>query len=321
MTDLHPPGFPKTAAPYGGMTYPMPELVHGSEDAIDLVALARVLGREWRLIVGLVSVFALLAGGLAFIMTPTYRAEVLLAPVAPPKSDALAAIGPLGDIASLVENFVGGPKDRSAESIATLRSRSLTFDFIREQELKPVLFAERWDASTRTWRRDAPSDLEAYELFDRAIRAVKLDRRTGLVTLSIEWRDPVSAARWANLLVQGVNARRRNEAVHEAQKSIEYLQRQLGRTSSVEVRQAVYRLVEMQAKTIAIAQSREEYAFRVIDKAIPPERHVHPRPLLMIAVAVLAGLAFSVLAVLVKHAVRRYRQAQTQRAAMGQGIA
>lgn len=311
MTDLRAPDLPKGLAPYKP-GYSVPELAGHQDDAVDLVALVRLFAREWRLVVGTVAAFVLLAALLAFALTPIYRAEVLLAPVAPPKSEVLAAIGPLGDIASLVENLVGGPRDRTAESIAILRSRSLALDFIREQELKPVLFADRWDAAARAWRDDStpPSDLDAYDVFDRNVRAVRLDRRTGLVTLSIEWRDPVTAARWANALVERVNARRRADAVREAQKSIEYLQGQLGRTSSLEVRQALYRLIEAQAKTIAIAQTREEYAFRVIDKAIPPERHAHPRPLLMIAVAVLAGLAVAVLAVLVRQAVRSARERQ-----------
>lgn len=312
MTDLRPPDFPKEVAPYG-RAYPVPELGYAPDEAVDLVALAQLFAREWRLVAGFVAAFAALAGIAAYTMTPTYRAEALLVPVAPPKSETLAAIGPLGDLASLVESVVGGPRDRTTESIATLRSRSLALDFIKEQELKPQLFPDRWDVAQKSWRSDVPppSDLDAYELFDRQIRAVKFDRRTGLVTLSIEWHDPVAAARWTNRLVEHVNARRRSDAVQEAQKSIAYVQRQLGRTSSLEVRQALYRLIEVQTKTIAVAQAREEYAFRVIDKALPPEQRTRPRRLLMIAVAGMAGLALAVLAVLVKQAVRSSRHRVT----------
>lgn len=309
MTDLRPPDLRKEVAPYG-RAYPVSELGYVPDESVDLVALARLFVGEWRLITGIVTALAALAVLAAFTITPTYRADALLVPVAPPKSEALAAIGPLGDLASLVENVVGGPRDRTSESIATLRSRSLALDFIREQNLKPLLFPDRWDAVRNAWRSDVPppSDLDAYRLFDRQIRAVKSDRRTGLVTLSMEWHDPVAAARWANRLVEHVNARRRSDAVQEAQKSIEYIQRQLGRTSSLEVRQALYRLVEVQTKTIAVAQAREEYAFRVIDKALPPEQRARPRRLLMIVVSVLAGLTLAVFSVLVKQAVRRSRQ-------------
>lgn len=310
MTDLRPPDLQQVVAPYkagDGVS----GLDVSREDTVDLIAVARLFVREWPLIVGIVAMLALAAGGVAVTTTPTYRAEVLLAPVSPPRGETLAALGPLGDIANLVEQVVGTSRDRTSESIATLRSRSLALDFIGKHELKRLLFADRWDASAGAWRSDvpAPSDLEAYDLFDRTIRGVKLDRRTGLVTLSIDWRDPAQAARWANELVREVNARRRSEAVEEAQKSIEYLQRQVARTSSLDVRQAIFRLIEVQTKTIAVARAREEYAFRVIDEALAPERPVHPRPLLLIAIAVLAGLALAAFIVLVKHALRRSRRA------------
>lgn len=311
MTDLRPPELPKEVAPYG-RAYPVSELGYAPDESADLVALVKLLVGEWRLIACFVTVSVALAAMVAYTMAPTYRAEVLLAPVAPPKSEAFAAIGPLGDLASLFETVVGGPRDRTSESIAALRSRSLALDFIKEQELKPLLFPDRWDSAQKSWRSDVrpPSDLDAYELFDRHIRTVKLDRRTGLVTLSIDWHDPVAAARWANRLVEHVNARRRSDAVQEAQKSIVYIQRQLGRTSSLEVRQALYRLIEVQTKTSAVAQAREEYAFRVIDEAIPPERRIRPRRLLMLQVAALAGLTMAVLGVLLKQAVRRFTRAR-----------
>jgi uncharacterized protein involved in exopolysaccharide biosynthesis len=308
MTDLRAPDLPKEGDRYG-RPYAVEGLGCSGDENLDLVGVVQLLGREWRLITLLVTACALVAATAAYTMAPTYRAEALLAPVTPPKGETLAALGPLGDIASLVENVIGGPKDRTMESVAVLRSRSLALDFIREQKLKPLLFADRWDPVKSGWLTDSPppSDMDAYELFHHQVRSVKSDRRTGLVTLSIEWTDPTVAARWANTLVRMVNARRRNDAVQEAQKSIEFLQRQLSRTSSLEVQQALYRLIEVQTKTIAVAQARDEYAFRVIDEALPPEQRAWPRRLLMIAVASMAGLVLSMFVVLVRHAVRSAR--------------
>src|SRR5581483_8751601 len=95
----------------------------------------------------------------AFTATPVYRAEVLLAPVSSSKGDGIASLfGQLGDLASLVETYVGSGKDRTAESIATLKSRALAIAFINERNLKPVLFPDRWDPVDQRWRgpRGAP---------------------------------------------------------------------------------------------------------------------------------------------------------------------
>src|SRR5204863_5594 len=149
----------------------------------------------------------------------------------------------------------------------------------------------QWDNAQQRWRDGTkpPSDIEAYRIFDGQVRVVTLDRRTGLVSLTVEWSDPAAAAAWANRLVTMVNDRRRAEAISEAQGSIKYLREQLMRNSAVEVQQAIYRLIEAQTKTIALANAREEYAFRVIDPAVVPERPVRPKRLNMVVSGAVVG--------------------------------
>lgn len=311
MTDLPPP---QARTPAAGA--PLPEYVppyfrFPDEPTIDLAEYARALWRERRLIGAVVSVAALLALVGAFATQPVYRAEALLSPVQQSKGDGIASLmGQLGDLAALVETYVGSGKDRTAESIATLKSRSLTTQFIQQHNLKPVLFSERWDADAKAWRAGArvPSDYEAAEQFDKGIRHVQLDRRTGMVVLAVEWKDPVVAAQWANALVQAVNTRRRNESISEARTSIEYLQRQLAKNNTIEIQQAIYRLIEAQTKTMTVASTREEYAFRVIDPAVAPEIRIRPKRTVMVLVGIFAGLIIAVGVALTRHAFSRHRR-------------
>lgn len=309
MTDLPPL---HARAPAAGT--PMPEYlppyfrIVDTSDDIDVLEYVRVLWRERRLIAGIVAGIVTLALTWALLMPPVYRAEVVLTPVQQGKGEGLSSLmGQLGDLAALVETYVGAPKDRTAESIATLKSRVLTRHFIQQHDLKPVLFADRWDANAKTWRANArvPTDGEAVEQFDRHVRDVHLDRRTGLVVLGVEWTDPRLAAQWANALVQEVNARRREEAISEARTSIDYMQRQLHKTSAIEIQRALYRLIEAQTKTMTVASTREEYAFRVLDPAVAPERHVRPKRTLMVALGALVGLVLAVVVVLVRHGLAR----------------
>ena len=308
MTDL-PPLQARTPAASG----PLPEYVPpyfrlADEPAIDIVQYARQLWRARRLIAGITLAAGLLAAIWALTMPPVYRAEAMLSPVQHGKGDGISGLlGQLGGLAALVETYVGSPKDRTAESIATLKSRILTREFIRERQLKPILFAERWDVQAKTWRIGArvPTDAEAVEHFDRDIRKVNLDRRTGLVLLTVEWTDPALAAQWANMLVQEVNNRRRNEAINEARTSIEYLQRQLTKNNAIEIQQALYRLIEAQTKTVAVASTQEEYAFRVVDPAVAPEQRIRPKRTLMVLVALFLGLVVAIVVVLIRNAFAR----------------
>ena len=53
------------------------------------------------------------------------------------------------------------------------------------------------------------------------------DKKTGLLTLSVIWTDADTSAEWANLLVKRVNDRLRGQALAEAGRNIEYLQREM----------------------------------------------------------------------------------------------
>lgn len=283
-------------------------MLYPGTDSVNLLECVRLFYRERRLIaviVGTVIAVSILA---ALVITPVYRAEVLLAPAPQEGNEGPSPLmSQLGGIAALVGGSISNPKDRTAESIATLRSRSLASDFIHEQNLKPVLFAAKWDAGQQRWRDpdDVPTDFQAYDVFDKQVRTVNVDRRTGLVSVLIEWTDPVLAAAWANRLVTAVNRRRRDEAIHEAQQSIKYLEQQLPRTSSVEIQQSISRLIETQMKTIALANAREEYAFRVIDPAVAPERRVRPKRLLIVALGVVFGLLLAIGTVFVRRILAR----------------
>jgi uncharacterized protein involved in exopolysaccharide biosynthesis len=293
-----------------GAPYPL----YPGDDSITLLDCARLFYRERGLIaivvasVGAISVLA------AWFMTPIYRSEVLLVPVSQDTADNSSTLASqLGGIAALVGGSIINPKDRSAESIATLRSRSLVTDFIRAQNLKPELFSAKWDKERKSWRdpQNVPTDLDAYAVFDGQIRTVNIDRRSGLVSLRVEWTDRRLAATWANGLVTAVNERRRQETIREAQQTIKYLQLELGRTNSIEVQQALYRLIESNSKTIAVANAREDYAFRVIDPAVPAESSVRPRRTLIVAVGLVLGLLLAITIVLARKAWERLAAAPT----------
>jgi len=231
---------------------------------------------------------------IAFLLPPVYRAEALLAPVSQDKSEGLSAMAnQFGDLAALAGVNLGTNKDKTAESIAALKSRSLSVAFIEKENLKPILFPRKWSAENKKWKDqdDVPTDWEAFEIFDKDIRSVSVDRKSGLVTLVIEWKDPALAAKWATSLVKQVNNRLRTEAIEEAERSIAYLEKQLGSTSSVEIQQAIYRIIETQTKKKMIASTREEYAFTVIDPAVSPEERARPKRLLIRLAGIIIGVS------------------------------
>jgi len=295
------------------------------DDEIDLIEYWRILMRYKWLILLLVAVGAGGGGGAAVNTKPSYRAEVSLAPVGEEKGSSLSALaGEFGGLAALAGiNLFGGGSGgglgRTEAAIATLKSRVFTGAFIKDENLMPVLFADRWNPATKTWQvgegKTPPTESDAFEFFDKSVRAINPDKKTGLIVLSIEWENPVLAAEWANKLVARINAHQKQSAITEAQKSIDYLNSQLRQTSVVEMQQAIFRLVEVQTKQIMLANVRDEFVFKIIDPAVVPEKNIKPKPSTLVPLGAVLGLVLGIFLAFLLSFIKRQRESHPVQAA------
>jgi uncharacterized protein involved in exopolysaccharide biosynthesis len=164
----------------------------------------------------------------------------------------------------------------------------------------PKLFPERWNAASGVWERGRePTSGEAFRRFDKKVRSMYQDRKTGAISISIELTDRQLSARWANALVAQLNEQLRERAVEDSRRSIGFLQSELARTQLVEVRQAISRLLESQFQTIMFANVRDQYALRIVDPAVVPDSmdRVRPQRGLFVVVAAFLGAVSAFLAV------------------------
>lgn len=272
------------------------------DKTIDLLDVLRFLFKHKWIISGITFLSTAIAAAIAINMTPIYRAEVLVAPATEEQArGGLSTIaGQFGGLASLAGIDLGGNSGTKSEAIATLKSRVFTEKFIRDENILPILFEDKWDDMNSRWfvtdPAAVPSMWDAYKLFN-GIRSISEDKKTGLITLAIEWKDPELAAHWANLLVRRINGMLRASAIDQAQKSIDYLKRELVKTSVVELQQGIYRLIEAQVNKIMLANVRDDYAFKLVDPAVVPQEKAKPKRGLIIGLGLLTGLIISTLSV------------------------
>jgi uncharacterized protein involved in exopolysaccharide biosynthesis len=270
-----------TNSPESRATERSTDVAASQQPALDLFSLVSIVLRRRTLVISCAIVGLALGILAAVLMTPTYRASVLVAPVEDAElPDGLASVaGQLGGLASIAG--IGPTSDSSVDqNLAILRSRDFAMSFVADLGLVPVLFADDWDPDTATWRADVepPTEGDVWEKMDEDVRQVSVDRGNGMVTVSIEWSDREIAAEWANLLVSRINARLRARAIDEATRSLEYLNRELEKTTNVGLRQAIYRMMEQQINKIMLANVRDEFAFTVLDPAVAPEADDFFRP-------------------------------------------
>jgi uncharacterized protein involved in exopolysaccharide biosynthesis len=280
---------------------------YNTSDGANMTArqMAIMLMRRWRVLVITPLVFGAVAAIIGFSMTPIYRSTALVIPSE--QNDRSGALGNVigqiggGGLAALAGlGLGGGSQSATNEAVAILQSHQFIQKFIESNKLMPKLYEEKWDAAANDWKKDiwkVPTIEKAYKLFTGEILDVYQDKKSNLVTISITWTDRKEAADWANQLLALVNERMRAAAIEDADKTLQYLQQELPAADTVEVRRAISSMMEAQLKTKAVASVRKEYAFRVIDPAIPSDPDLRLRPhkatyiLIALVMGFLAGIA------------------------------
>ncbi|MBV9344118.1 MAG: hypothetical protein JOZ03_03920 [Gammaproteobacteria bacterium] len=272
--------------------------------ARDVLSLEHQAAREprltdmlWRgrwLILACVLACGVLAAIYSLLAREWYAADVVVAPAGVKSAQALPsqlAGGGLGLLSGLAGLALGGP--HTAEPLGVLRSRGFARQFIEEQGLLHVLLADKWNARTGHWKesdpRKQPDVRDAIDYFTKNIMQVIEDKKTGLITVRVQWTDPAAAALWADKIVERINDQMRNRALAEAEGNVAFLQKELAETSVIEVKQAVAKLLENELQKVMAARGDRQYAFRVVDAAEVPKHRAWPRRRVVVAVGMLLG--------------------------------
>jgi uncharacterized protein involved in exopolysaccharide biosynthesis len=285
------------------------------EDEIDLLELIRTLLQEWKTIVGITIVCVGLAVAYALFSPEVFKAETLLAPATEEKSAASSALSQFGGLAAMAGISI--PSDSNVEQVvATLNSRKFLCTYINQNNLIPVLFEEVWDEASQSWlvqtQEDEPTEQKAIKYFKDNLLAVSEDKKSGLITLSISWKDPEVAAEWANDLVKQLNEQLREKAITDSQKRIGYLEQELAKTTLQDMRAVLYNLLESEKQKAMLANVNEDFALEVIDPAVAPETKEKPKRKLIVALGGVCGGFLGIFAVFFGQFLKKLKSPSAQ---------
>jgi uncharacterized protein involved in exopolysaccharide biosynthesis len=263
----------------------------------DLIEL--LLQQRWGVIAFVIGC-TVITGVVSFLIPKQYDAEIIISPVTLASEKSFGgtggALGSFSGLAALAGLSLGSDS-KKAESIATLQSQALTRRYIRENNLMPILYADKWDAATARWKpaspRKIPTLWKAVQYFKK-IRTISTDTKTGLVTMTIRWDDPELAAKWSNGLVKLTNDYEREKAIAESGRNITYLTQQAATTDVVGIKQAIYNLLQSEISKSMIARGTDEYAFKIIDPATVAEKAAFPQKPVWILAAFFGSLLIAV---------------------------
>jgi uncharacterized protein involved in exopolysaccharide biosynthesis len=258
-----------------------------NQDDVNLLELMRVIWarRVWIFLFAV----AVTVGATAYVfLAPQwFRAQASLIPRDSASGSRLPSqLSQLGGLASMAGLNLSA--NGSQEPLAVLKSWGFAQRFIVNNDLAGVLSSSHsWGAS----REDQSANVtKIVDEFRRSVFTVTDDKKTGLVNVSIEWKDPVIAADWANKITVQINNEMRDKAIGESARNMEYLRGQLEAANEISLRQSISSLLQTEMQKQMLAQGTNEYAFRVIDLAQPPAQRVRPKRALVILTAFVVSL-------------------------------
>lgn len=296
-------------------------------DDIDLKELFAVLWDGKPIIGAITGIAAAIAVIVALSLPNIYTATALLAPAESSGGGLSGLMKQYGGLASLAGVTMPGGEEgsRTQLGIELIKSRAFIGEFVERHNILPELMAVKswdlasgdvvfdprvYDESAQTWLRDVtppklpqPSAQEAHKAFAE-ILGVFEDKQTGYVSVSIQHQSPVIAAQWVSWLVEDVNAAVRMQDIEEATKSIEYLKRQIAKTSLADLQAVFFELIQSQTETVMLAEVRPEYVFKTIDPAVAPEERSEPGRALICVLGTLLGVMLSIVIVLIRNYAR-----------------
>jgi uncharacterized protein involved in exopolysaccharide biosynthesis len=297
------------------------------DDEIDLRELFGALWAGSRKIIAITAVFAFVSVIYALSVSNQYKATVLLAPAQSDGSDLSGALGQLGGLASLAGVSIGGGDSSEAQMAQEImKSWSFIDGFIADNDLAVELSAVKdwskgsnellindgvYDTENKQWLIEnesgvtgPPSSWVLFQAFSERL-VVSENKKSGLVSVSIEYYSPQIAKQWLDMYVAAINAHMQQRQMEKVTNNINYLQAQIEKTSIAEMREVFYTIIAEQTKNKMVAEASPEYAFVAVSPSMVPEEKSQPERAFICIIGTLLGGILSVLLVLVMHYARK----------------
>ena len=298
------------------------------DDEIDLRELFGVLWAGKIKIIAITAVFTIASVIYALSVPNQYKATALLSPAQSSGGGLSGALGQLGGLASLAGVSIGGGKSSEAQvAQQIMKSWSFIEGFIEKNDLAVEVYAaDGWSKGSNelqidsdfndvlksqwlvedddTGKLGAPSSWQLFEEFSEKL-AVSEDKKSGLVSVSIEYYSPQIAKQWLAMYVAAINAHMQQRQMAKVTTNIEYLQAQIEKTAIAEMQEVFYTIIEEQIKSKMLAEASPDYAFVAVSPSMVPEEKSQPKRALICILGTLLGGMLSVLLVLVMNYGRK----------------
>ena len=287
-----------------------------------------VLKKRRKMIGCIVAATVVLTSALSLFMTNIYQAKAVIIPVTVRESGSMGNAS-LAALASQIGGLPGISSPSAATSseiVGLLNSNVLREKMIKQYNLMPVMFYKKWDVRQNDWKKgsafskwnplvylpsltktnsgalsknarkknpDAPDTWDALRMLDDMVK-VNRNLKDNTITIFVDFYDPEMAARIAEYYLLTLTDYMSSEAKRVAATNRKYLEEQLGNTTDPIIKQKTYNMIAEQIETGMMAEVKENFAFKVIDPPLAPDRKIKPIRSKMVLLSLFISLILSI---------------------------
>ena len=229
---------------------------------------------------------------ISIYLTPMYSSDILVSDNNDSNETSTSAIGGLASLAGIQ---LPQANNKSLSTLATLNSKTFLKAFIEEYDLKPKIFKDLWVEKTNSWSGEEPSDLGAVGELKKLIEIKKAEG--GLVRIIVSTYDPEFSLFIANKIVFFINDYMRKSAIEESENLIKFLEKEAVKSSLSDVKLRIFALIQENIAEKSLANVRQEFIYKVIDKAYLSDYPSYPNKLQIRLSGVILGFLLAALQV------------------------
>lgn len=222
--------------------------------------------------VGFFSILLVIA--LIYFVPQRFSSTIVFAPSEEESSVGLDSSG-LAGIASMagVDLGSGSNKTQSIHNLELLKSRNVLKVFLIDNTKLEILAPKYWDNSTNQLIKDL-SLSELHAIIYKDYFSFSEDRRKNIIKFSVTSHNKEISSRIANEFLDFGNDLLRQKTITENDNFFNALSKEFSDIDSITLKQGISSKIASKLFSTSIAKSKEDFAFEILDPAIP-----NPRPI------------------------------------------
>jgi len=204
-------------------------------------------------------------------------------------------------------------------TVRSITSKQFLSDFIDRHDLYKDIYAISsydiesdtnyyddtvYDQSSSSWVRKVkkpykpkPSSYEVREVLIKKL-TITQDNKMGLLYLNYTHPNPKFAKELLDKLIHDINLYMKERDIAFYSRVASSLVEEISKTEDMDLKESLYSLVEINQRKFSIANASDEYALKIIDEPIVPEKKSYPfRSRLVIILSLIGGIFSTILLV------------------------